>query len=404
MVRWSNHNGNGTLTCTISNCNPSVSCSPLNYSIPLRYIGPVGPIKLNSVAYTGTTSWACGTASVTVSVDPVTNATHYYWDWPSGWTGPGYTTSNSVSVVPGKSSEGQIMVTARRSDVPVHSESRTLNITRPLPTISSISQESMSVCNSSTTVTISASGSGADSFRWQPSASVKINGVNATTTTSSPVLVSTSGEGHVDVFAYSTGCDVASTTSKRLYTRYGPPVITDRLINGIPEHLYVPYYPAEVPNGSRIAIPSTNVSSYSWTLVAGTAPLWPVSGNEHMCDISYIIDYARIEGKATNSCGSSTHLFYLVPPGGSMLVAYPNPATETLTLQLATIPQAINLYTEASTIAVKSINSKAINNLKSSKDGKHEVILNVKDLPRGIYYLHIEQKDKKTERIRVQLI
>ncbi|ODS84702.1 MAG: hypothetical protein ABS46_02945 [Cytophagaceae bacterium SCN 52-12] len=87
-----------------------------------------------------------------------------------------------------------------------------------------------------------------------------------------------------------------------------------------------------------------------------------------------------------------------------MLVAYPNPATETLTLQLSSLPQQINLYTEASTIAVKSFNSKAINDLKSSKDGKQQVTLNVKDLPRGIYYLHIEQKDKKTGKIRVQLI
>lgn len=107
-------------------------------------------------------------------------------------------------------------------------------------------------------------------------------GVNTTTTTSSPVSISTSGEGYVDVHAYNAACGL-SANSKRFHTRYGVPVIQSTLINGIADYLYG--YPAEVPNGSRLAIPSYNAASYSWSVLYGTAAIVPVMDKEHMWGI-----------------------------------------------------------------------------------------------------------------------
>ena len=104
-----------------------------------------------------------------------------------------------LTVTPHKNTTGVIKVIAKRADVPDLETSVSLNISRPLPTISSVSQESVSFCNPSSAATLTASGLNAESIRWQPSALVNINGVNANTDTWSPVSVSASGEGHIDI-------------------------------------------------------------------------------------------------------------------------------------------------------------------------------------------------------------
>lgn len=93
----------------------------------------------------------------------------------------------------------------------------------------------------------------------------------------------------------------------------------------------------------------------------------------------------------------------------------PNPAQSTLSLsfdspeQLESIPDNIDLFDESKK-NVKSLNMK-LKKAEGSKDSKiskslGKIDLDVRDLPRGTYYLHLtfgEKKEKQIEQIRVIL-
>jgi len=109
---------------------------------------------------------------------------------------------------------------------------------------------------------------------------------------------------------------------------------------------------------------------------------------------------------ATNVCGTSNRTLVFAVPSGFLV--YPNPASEYLYIQfdnvskLELLPEEIKLLNEKSTIPLKSISMEETFNSKMFKDG-NKVVLDVSDLERGIYYLHIVHRDKKrdTEKIRI---
>ncbi|MCY1552660.1 hypothetical protein D9M68_890680 [compost metagenome] len=111
---------------------------------------------------------------------------------------------------------------------------------------------------------------------------------------------------------------------------------------------------------------------------------------------------------ATNACGTSNRTLVFAVP--SSFLVYPNPASEYLYIQfdnvsrLELLPEEIKLLTEKSTIPVKSVSLEETFNNNRFKDG-NKVVLDVSDLERGIYYLHIVYRDKKkdTEKIRILL-
>lgn len=112
----------------------------------------------------------------------------------------------------------------------------------------------------------------------------------------------------------------------------------------------------------------------------------------------------------TNNCGEtprSSPYFYSYPC--SFMSVYPNPANDILTFEFASdasqvsLPQEIKLYNEQS-VSVRTLSSSAIvkNNLKEG----NKLFLNVKDLPRGTYYLHVfptKESGKEKEIIRILL-
>src|SRR5690606_17065511 len=103
---------------------------------------------------------------------------------------------------------------------------------------------------------------------------------------------------------------------------------------------------------------------------------------------------------ATNVCGTSNRTLVFAVPSGFLV--YPNPASEYLYIQfenvskLELLPEEINLLTEKSTIPIKSISLEETFNNKMFMDG-NKVVLDVSDLERGIYYLHIVHRDKKRD-------
>lgn len=104
----------------------------------------------------------------------------------------------------------------------------------------------------------------------------------------------------------------------------------------------------------------------------------------------------------SNTCGTSPQSspsFYSFPC--SFMVVYPNPANEVLTFDFGatenttSLPNEIRLYNEKSNIVRSFIPETAIKN-----DG-NKVQLDVKDLPRGIYYLHSIPKNESEKEIEI---
>ncbi len=171
-------------------------------------------------------------------------------------------------------------------------------------------------------------------------------------------------------------------------------------------------YPQPCSTSSRLAVIGQGIQNCSWTVTAGSIPITPVSGQPHMCDIGYFYDYARITAQPSNTCGSgSDYTFYLIDPS-MWFMAYPNPATNELTIQFSDIsnsellPKAVYLYHESSTIPKKQANVKEIYDKNGLSKG-NKLIWDVSSLPRGTYYLHVipsEKSGKKeVEKLRIIL-
>ncbi len=236
--------------------------------------------------------------------------------------------------------------------------------------------------------------------------------VNWSTDTPSVLTINSAGaasrvgsaSGRVAVTAsITTGCGPASL---QRYVHVGLPIILSGTMDGIPVS-----YPQPCSTASRLAISGHSLNSVSWTVTDGSIPLYPVSGQPHMCDIGYFYDYVRIRARASNACGNADYTFYLIDPTMWFMV-YPNPATNELTLQFSDVsdgellPKAVYFYHESSTVPKKQANIKEVYDKNGLAEG-NKLIWDVSGLPRGIYYLHIipsEKSDKKEiEKLRIIL-
>ncbi len=197
------------------------------------------------------------------------------------------------------------------------------------------------------------------------------------------------------------------TESVTKYVWYGTPSSVYGTMDGTPVS-----YPQPCSTSSRLAVIGQGIQNCSWTVTAGSIPITPVSGQPHMCDIGYFYDYARITAQPSNTCGSgSDYTFYLIDPS-MWFMAYPNPATNELTIQFSDIsnseilPKAVYLYHESSTIPKKQANIKEIYDKNGLAEG-NKLIWDVSGLPRGVYYLHVVPSEKsgkkEIEKLRIIL-
>lgn len=111
---------------------------------------------------------------------------------------------------------------------------------------------------------------------------------------------------------------------------------------------------------------------------------------------------------ATNSCGTSNRSMVFAALSGFSI--FPNPASDVLAVQfdntefLETLPDEINLYSENSMKPVKSVKIQQAFSQRLFKD--NNLAIDVKELPRGIYFLHVtpNKADKKNiEKMRIVL-
>lgn len=112
---------------------------------------------------------------------------------------------------------------------------------------------------------------------------------------------------------------------------------------------------------------------------------------------------------ATNPCGSSSRTFTFVTSSGYRV--YPNPAKEVAYIEFdnATygdaLPERVELLSEKSTKPIKSVDVQKAFASKSLQGG-NRISFDVKDLPRGTYYMHIinsKNKDKELDAVRILL-
>ena len=148
---------------------------------------------------------------------------------------------------------------------------------------------------------------------------------------------------------------------------------------------------------------SGNPNPANWYAVYGTVPndrlfLTLSSGQSATFDVS-----------ATSSCGGTGRRvsFYVM----SGYRAYPNPAREQVSVEFdnattkESLPDKIELFSEKSTKAVRSINIGEQFDQKAFQDTK-KIEFDVRDLPRGTYYLHItnsRMKGQEVDAIRLVL-
>jgi hypothetical protein len=146
-------------------------------------------------------------------------------------------------------------------------------------------------------------------------------------------------------------------------------------------------------------------ASWNYYVAAGSASLVQNVGDCYITTQSG----ASVCVYGTNSCGQGSTYCFDVPAGGGMMRAAPNPAKNNLTLQLNTyqslkeMPSQIELYPENSTKAVKIVST---DDLKKSFTNSDQLDLDVSNLARGVYYLHIIPKaesKQSTQRIRIIL-
>ncbi|WP_138479953.1 S8 family serine peptidase [Dyadobacter bucti] len=104
---------------------------------------------------------------------------------------------------------------------------------------------------------------------------------------------------------------------------------------------------------------------------------------------------------ATNSCGTTSQTVEFWAPWP--VIAYPNPAEDEISMEFSgsKLPERVELLSEKSSIPVRSILTKNVKLMKNNI-----LKINVKELPRGTYYLHIFEdsgRGEKVQKIRILL-
>lgn len=103
---------------------------------------------------------------------------------------------------------------------------------------------------------------------------------------------------------------------------------------------------------------------------------------------------------ATNSCGTTSQTVEFWAPWP--VIAYPNPAEDEISMEFseAKLPERVELLSEKSSTPVRSILTKNVRVMKNI------LKINVEELPRGTYYLHLFEESgrgEKVQKIRILL-
>lgn len=407
-VEWDNTNGNGIVKVTSTGkpnpSNQECDLCPVGLTqtktIPIRYLGTPGNIKINGVALSGSYQINCGTAPISVSVDPVTNATNYVWTYPAGWTLSGG--GNIVTLTPNAGSGGVIKVTTSRNDVPGLTTSSQLAITRPVPTKPVINSPDILLCNPKT---ITASASNVTSYNWVATGGITANSPGNTNS----AQITGVSDGTVKVSATSSVCGVTSAFSNPVNVKRSAPLPASLIVTanggGSPDFMcngagvMLNAYTAEP--GTQFGIwTSSDPGNTILNSNGGTAYFNSYVNNCYGIDITVSNCFGSVQKGITicvDNCAKGTPIYKV----------FPNPAKDQVKIQFDDVvkellPQVIKLFSEVGGTEVRSI--QAAEQYESESFNRDRAIaLSVSDLSRGTYYLRLINRDGSTENVRLIL-
>ncbi|MET7256535.1 T9SS type A sorting domain-containing protein [Dyadobacter fermentans] len=408
-VEWDNTNGNGVVKVTSTGKpNPSTPECDLcpsgitqTKTIPIRYLGTPGNIKINGVAQSGSYQINCGTAPINVAVDPATNATNYVWTYPPGWTLSG--SGNIVTLTPNAGSGGVIKVTASRNDVPGLTTSSQLTITRPVPTKPVINSPDILLCNPKT---ITATASNATSYNWVATGGITANSPGNTNS----AQITGVSDGTVKVSATSSVCGVTSAFSTPINVKRSAPQPASLLVTanggGSPDFMC---NGAGVMLNAYTAEPETQFGIWTCsdpgnTILnsnGGTAYFNSYVNNCYGIDITVSNCFGSVQKGITicvDNCAKGTPIYKV----------FPNPAKDQVKIQfddgqaIERLPQTVRLLSEVGGKEVRAIDATA-QYVTPAFEQDRTITLPVSDLPKGIYYLILVNRDGTFENVRLIL-
>jgi hypothetical protein len=407
-VIWDNTNGNGTIKVTSD--KPSVGlaeCSqcPVGLTqtktIPIRYLGTPGNIKINGVAYSGSYQINCGTAPINVSVDPVTNATNYVWTYPAGWTLSG--SGNIVTLTPNAGSGGLVKVTTSRNDVPGLTTSSQLTITRPVPPKPVINSPDILLCNPKT---ITATASNATSYNWVATGGVTANSPGNTNS----AQITAVSDGTVKVSATSSVCGVTSAFSNPINVKRSAPLPASLLVTanggGSPDFMC---NGAGVMLNAYTAEPGTQFGI--WTSSDPGNTILNSNGGSAYFN-SYVNNCYGVDITVSNCFGSVQKGITICvdncAKGMPIYKVFPNPAKDQVKIQFddayptEQLPQVIKLFSEVGAKEIRVVQATE-QYATAAFEQDRTITMPVNDLPRGTYYLMLVNRDGSSENVRLIL-
>ncbi|SEI72032.1 hypothetical protein SAMN05216327_103423 [Dyadobacter sp. SG02] len=406
-VLWNNVNGNGTIKVTSDKPNggiPECSQCPVGLTqtktIPIRYLGTPGNIKINGVAQSGSYQVNCGTAPINVSVDPVTNATNYVWTYPAGWSISG--SGNIVTLTPNAGSGGVIKVTTSRNDVPGLTTSSQLTITRLVPAKPVINSPDFLLCNPKT---ITATASNATSYNWVATGGIVANSPGNTNS----AQITGVSDGTVKVSATSSVCGVTSAFSNPINVKRSAPLPASLLVTanggGSPDFMC---NGAGVMLNAYTAEPGTQFGI--WTCSDPGNTILNSNGGTAYFN-SYVNSCYGIDITVSNCFGSVQKGITICvdncAKGTPIYKVFPNPAKDQVKIQFdgvarEALPQVIKLFSEVAGKEVRSV--QGADHYESNSFAQEKTIsIPVADLPRGTYYLRLISRDGGTDNVRLVL-
>jgi hypothetical protein len=369
-------------------------------NVTVKHIGKIMSATIqngNPATLTGsglTTQIPCGIAPFTVTVPtPVTSPTqsvNYSVQWTNGWNVSGVSASSNVfTVTPLAGGDGSITINAKRTDGTVFQSfnvgfSRAASVVGD-PTLN-LAWGGPIVCVGETRF-VTGVAANATSFVWAP---VNTASLYAPSTNVNYAYVQFNSTTTLTL-TVSNGCGQSKTVSEVI--KVGPPTISPTVNNGplqIPNYIQNPGFMALNPNQSGL--------TFNWEILNGTGNIYQ-SGYGQV--YAYAYPFLRVQGTATNVCGSSSATFYLsnVSSGYYRMVSS-NPTQNTISVemekelgQLALV--SVKLVSHGRNAVERSFtaeDARRTNHFEKS----NKIDFDVSNLPRGTYYLLIDFKESKT--------
>lgn len=355
-----------------------------NWSSPLGVTRTLG----NPAAISGPVSVNCTDITTkTYSIAAIAGATSYTWTFPSGWTGT--STTPSITLTPNGLNAGTVTVRANGCSLQSAVSSLPIAITLTNPNNPPSVSGASPVCFSGASFTLSNFPAGSTVNWTQSSNLTTISGQGTTSYTvraSSPTIF---GQGWVEAII-TTPCGPLAPIRNNLWV--GQPQRATDILRGsgsIAIGSSLEFTVVEPNNGAAGAV------SYDWEIIGGYFTYGQATGQN--ADVTVTDQQLILYVAIRNVCGPSTQIVRSwstenggCPPGEiCMARVFPNPATETLTVQFNT----------ENSKHIKLVNSKSEVVFESTELGNIKSIP-LNNLSEGTYYLII-QEGKTTTKERV---